>query len=171
MLLQSLVENTKHRRYTLLCIGVAVIVAVVQPLLTGHIYSEAQVTQLLEGLKDSSLYLGSAIATASATTLALMLTLLSLASQADTSFEYETYKGIKLIGQISTSTFIGAVTLLLLLSFPIGEFKNIDPIWFKTVYYVLSAVNGLLVGLMIVGVLILLDTITTLVKELSPDID
>ena len=140
-------------------------------MLTGQIYSEAQVTQLLEGLKNSSLYFGSAIATASATTLALMLTLLSLASQADTSFEYETYKGIKLIGQLSTFTFIGAVTLLLMLSFPIGKFENIPPVWFQTIYYALSAVNGLLAGLMIVGVLILLDTITTLVKELSPDID
>ena len=166
-----LITNTKHRRYAFLCVGVAAAVAIAQPLLTGRIYSEAQSIQLLEGIKSSSLYLGSAIATASATTLALMLTLLSIASQADTSFEYNTYKGIELIGRISTATFIGSVVQLLLLSFPIGEFKNIDPGWFKGLYYVLSTVNGLLAGLMIVGVLILLDTIATLIKELSPDIN
>ncbi|MEL6554330.1 MAG: hypothetical protein AAFQ63_12820 [Cyanobacteria bacterium J06621_11] len=164
-------RNAKHRRYALLCVGIAFIVAIAQPMLTGKIYSEAQSIQLLEGIKSSSLYLGSAIATASATTLALMLTLLSIASQADTSFEYNTYKGIELIGRISTATFIGAVIQLLLLSFPIGEFKDIEPIWFKGLYYLLSTTNGLLVGLMVVGVLVLLDTITTLIKELSPDIN
>jgi len=100
-----------------------------------------------------------------------MLTLLSLASNAETDFEYATYKGIELIGRISTATFIGAVIQLLILSFPIGEFEKMDDFWFKFLYYVISTVNGLLTGLMIVGVLVLFDTIITLIKKLSPDID
>ena len=171
MFIKALITNTKHRRYAYLSASIAAVVAIAQPILTGSIYSEAQSIQLLEGIKSSSLYLGSAIATASATTLALMLTLLSIASKADTSFEYNTYKGIEIIGRISTATFIGSVVQLLLLSFPVGEFKNIPPTWYKGLYYVLSTVNGLLTGLMIVGVLILFDTIVTLIKELSPDIN
>ena len=147
------------------------VVAIVQPLLTGRIYNEAESLQLLEGIRESSLYLSSAIATASVTTLALMLTLLSLASQADTDFDYETYKGIELIGRISTATFIGSVTQLLILSFPLGEYENIGEAWFKGLYYALSSLNGLLTGLMIVGVLVLFDTIITLIKKLSPDIN
>ena len=100
-----------------------------------------------------------------------MLTLLSLASNAETSFEYSTYKGIEIIGRLSATTFIGAVVQLLLLSFPIGEFANIDPRWFQGLYYLFSTVNGILTALMIVGVLILLDTIVTLIKKLSPDIN
>ncbi|EDX84266.1 hypothetical protein S7335_1963 [Synechococcus sp. PCC 7335] len=148
-----------------------VAVAVVQPLLTGRIYSEAESLQLLEGIRESSLYLSSAIATASVTTLALMLTLLSLASRADTDFDYDTYKGIELIGRLSTATFIGSVTQLLMLSFPIGEYENIGEAWFKVLYYMLSSLNGLLTGLMVVGVLVLFDTIITLIKKLSPDIN
>lgn len=100
-----------------------------------------------------------------------MLTLLSLTSQAETSFSKKTYKGIELIGKISTATFIGSVVLLLCLNFPIGEFKDMDPRWFEGLYYAFGILNGLLSGLMIVGILVLLDTITTLIKELSPDID
>lgn len=151
--------------------SITAVVAIAQPALTGHIYSEAQAVDLLVGIKEASLYLGSAIAAASATTLALMLTLLSLASNAETSFEYSTYKGIEIIGRLSATTFIGAVVQLLLLSFPIGEFKDIDERWFRGLYYLFSTVNGILTALMIVGVLILLDTIITLIKKLSPDIN
>ncbi len=133
--------------------GIAATVAIAQPLLIGHIYSGTRAVDLLESIKESSLYLGSAIATASATVLALMLTLLSLTSQVDTSFNRSTYKGIKLIGDISTVTFIGSVALLLLLSLPIGEFKVISDQWYAGLYYVLSTLNGLLAGLMVVGVL------------------
>ena len=100
-----------------------------------------------------------------------MLTLLSLASSADTEFEYDTYKGIELIGRLSIATFIGSVTQLLMLSFPVGEYENIGGIWFEALYYTLATMNGLLVGLMIVGVLVLFDTIITLIKKLSPDIN
>lgn len=168
---KALIRHKKHRSYAILCVGVTLTVAVVQPLLTGRIYSETQSLQLLEGIRESSLYLSSAIATASVTTLALMLTLLSLASSAETDFEYDTYKGIELIGRLSIATFIGSVTQLLLLSFPVGEYENMGGVWFKALYYTLSTINGLLVGLMIVGVLVLFDTIITLIKKLSPDIN
>lgn len=132
-------------------------------------YNDTRAIDLLESIKESSLYLGSAIATASATVLALMLTLLSITSQVDKSFERSTYKGIKLIGDISTVTFIGSVALLLLLSLPIGEFKVIDERWYTGLYYLLAVLNGILSGLTVVGVLVLSDTLKTLIKSLAPD--
>lgn len=155
----------------MVCMGIAATVAIAQPLLTGHVYSGARAVDLLQSIKESSLYLGSAIATASATVLALMLTLLSLTSQVDTSFNRSTYEGIKLIGDISTATFIGSVALLLILSLPIGEFTVISDQWYAGLYYVLATLNGLLAGLMIVGVLVLSDTLKTLIKSLAPDED
>lgn len=143
--------------------------ALLQPLLTDHIYSGTHAVDLLESIKESSLYLGSAIATASATVLALMLTLLSITSQVDKSFDRSTYQGIKLIGDISTATFIGSVALLLLLSLPIGEFEVISGRWYVGLYYALSLLNGLLSGLTVVGVLVLSDTLKTLIKSLAPD--
>lgn len=147
------------------------LVGVVQPLLAVQIYGDAEAIDLVKSIKESSLYLGSAIATASATVLALMLTLLSVTSQVDTSFDRSTYKGIKLIGLISTVTFIGAVILLLGLSLPVGEFELIDDRWFMWMYYALSTLNGLLSAMTVIGVLVLFDTITTLIKRLAPDED
>ena len=154
-----------------MCAGVALLVAIVQPLLTGHIYSEAKAIELVQSIKESSLYLGSAVATASATVLALMLTLLSVTSQVDTSFGISTYKGIRVIGAISTVTFIGSVILLLALSLPVGEYESISGVWYQILYYVLCTINGLLAAMMIFSVLILFETITTLISELAPEAD
>ena len=149
--------------------GVTALIAIAQPLLVGRVYDGTQAVDLLESLKGSSLYLGSAIATVSATVLALMLTLLSLTSQVDTKFERSTYKGIKVIGDISTATFVGSVALLVLLSLPIGEFEVINGRWYEWLYYTLATLNGVLSGLTVVGVLVLSDTLKTLIKSLSPD--
>ena len=100
-----------------------------------------------------------------------MLTLLSLTSQVDTKFDRSTYKGIKVIGDISTATFVGSVALLVLLSLPIGEFEAINGRWYEGLYYTLATLNGVLSGLTIVGVLVLSDTLKTLIKSLAPDDD
>ena len=155
----------------MLCIGVVLLIAVVQPLLTGHIYSEAKAIELVQSIKSSSLYFSSAVATASATILALMLTLLSVTSQVDTSFGISTYKGIRVIGAIATCTFVGSVILLLILSLPVGEYESLSKVWYQVLYYILCALNGLLAGLMVFTVLILFDTITTLISELAPAAD
>ncbi|MEL6160292.1 MAG: hypothetical protein AAFQ40_00765 [Cyanobacteria bacterium J06623_5] len=165
---QVLWKNSKRRRYIYLGLSLTLLVAIVQPTLIGQIYSEAQAINLLKGLQSSSLYFGSAIATASATVLALMLTLLSMTNRLEAQFERSVYDGIRLVGFISTVTFITSVILLLCLSLPVGEFEQLPPGWFKGLYYILSTLNGFLSSLMIVGVLILFDTIKTLIKKLSP---
>ncbi len=169
--IKTIIRRAKSRHYLLLCIGIAVLIAVVQPLLTGQIYSEAKAIDLVQSVKDSSLYFGSAVATASATVLALMLTLLSVTSQVDTEFDISTYKGIRVIGATSTITFIGAVIVLLLLSLPVGEYESVSKEWYQVMYYILCTLNGLLAGLMIFSVLVLFETITTLISKLAPEAD
>ena len=169
--IKTIFRRAKSRHYFLICLGVVLVVAVVQPLLTGRIYSEAEAVELLQSIKDSSLYFGSAVATASATVLALMLTLLSVTSQVDTRFDRSTYKGIRAIGALTTATFIGAVILLLLLSLPVGEYDSIGKVWYQVFYYVLCTLNGLLSGVMIFSILILFETITTLISKIAPDAD
>lgn len=154
-----------------MCIGITALVAIVQPVFSGQIYSKAEALDLLEGLQNASLYFGSATATASATILALMLTLLSMTSQVDTQFDRSTYSGIRLIGLISTMTFVGSMLLLLSLSFPVGEFEKVPTQWFRALYYILSALNGFLAGLMIVGVLVLFETISLLINKIAPERD
>ena len=169
--IKTIFRKAKNRHYFLICFSVMLLVAIAQPLLTGRIYGEAEAVDLLESIKGSSLYFGSAVATASATILALMLTLLSVTSQVETSFDRSTYKGIRVIGALSTITFIGSVLLLLLLSLPIGEYDSIGKVWYAFLYYVLCTLNGLLAGVMIFSVLILFETITTLISRLAPEAD
>ncbi len=160
--------DSKRRRYVFLCIAVTLSVTVVQPILVGSIYSGAKAVELLQSLQTSSLSFGAAIAKSSATILALMLTLLGMTDKLDTNFDRAFYGSIKLIGLLSTLTFIGSVLLLLGLSLPVGEFKNIPGWWYMLLYYAISALNGLLAGLIIIGVLVVFDTIIVLIKKLAP---
>ena len=166
---KSLWYNKRRKHYLFLSVSVAVVVGVVQPLLVNRVYSEAQLVDLLEGLKNASLYFGSAVATASATILALMLTLLSMTHQADKTFKRTTYQGIQLIGFVSTVTFIISILLLLCLSLPIGEFNNISANWFKAFYYTITVLNGVMSGLMIFGVLTLFEIIRDVIHKIAPE--
>ncbi len=53
----------------------------------GQIYSGAKAIDLIGQLTQSALYFGSAIATSSATTLALMLTLIGMAHRSEAEFD------------------------------------------------------------------------------------
>ena len=66
---------------------IAAAVALAGQWLLGSIYSGYEARQFLESMSSSALYFGSAIVTASATILALMLTILSLTSQSDDDFD------------------------------------------------------------------------------------
>lgn len=71
---------------------------------------------LLEALSRAGLYLGSAIATASATTIALMLTLIGLIKRMNEDFDEQAYRNVELVARLSTVTLLiallGAVSLI-----------------------------------------------------------
>lgn len=165
---KALWDNAQRKRYFLICVSTTLLVAIAQPVLTGQVYGETQSIELLSSLKSSSLYFGNALATVSATILALMLTLLSMTHKLDAEFDGAIYRGIRLVGLISTITFVVSLVLLLCLSLPVGEFENIPAGWYKGLYYTISTLNILLSGLMIIGVLVLFDTISTLINKLAP---
>ena len=82
--------------------GTALALGAGAKLAIGSIYSEAKAVDLIQALTASGLYLGSAIATASATTLALMLTLLGLTRRSDTEFDRQVYVQIERVSILST---------------------------------------------------------------------
>lgn len=159
----------RHHLWVALAIGV--FVAVLQPYAIGYIYGSAKAIQLLNALQNPSLFFGSAVATSSATILALMLTILSLTHNVRAEFEKEIYDSIRAAAVISTYTFLGSILLLLLLCLPVGEFDQIPGDWFKYIYYLLSLLNGLLAGLMASIILILRLTVLHIITKLSPDFD
>lgn len=149
--------------------ALAVIVSLGTRLLSGRIYSEAKAVQLIEGLRDASLYFGAAVATASATILALMLTLLGLALDADIDFQGWLYRLVRRIGGLSTLSLCGAILLLTLLSLPVGEFERLPQGWYEVLYWFLVLLVAALSGLVIAVVLLLFEGIRHVVATLAPD--
>ena len=166
---KSVWGNKQRKTYLIVCVAVALAIAFVQPAITNRFYAENELLDLLSSIRDASLYFAAAVSTASATILALMLTLLSMTHQASIEFDRSTYRGIQLIGFVSTVTFIISIILLLCLSFPIGEFSSIPNHWYRILYYIITALNGAMSGLMIYGVLILFEIIRGIIHKIAPD--
>jgi len=138
--------------------------------LSGQIYSEAQAKELLEGLQKASLYYASAIIGSSATILALMLTLLTFIQKTDKPSR-DTFTRLHAITAFCVYSFMGALILMLFISFPIEVFEDIPDYSFKYAFYILCLWNGMLAGHMISTILILKKTTLSIIGGVSPDFD
>lgn len=136
--------------------------------LIGQVYSGYEARKLLEAMSSSAHYLGSAVVTASATILALMLTMLSLSNQTDNEFDTIFYKRIKRVGVLATISLIGGILLLLFLSVPLQEADTVPSRWFTTIYYILMIFLAVLSGLLVAIVLMLLNAMTSLIDVVRP---
>lgn len=134
----------------------------------GAVYSGAEARRLIEAMVPSARAVGTSVVTASGTILALMLTMLSLTSQARTSFDATFFKRIERIGQLSTIALATGILLLLFLSVPLQESENVPDSWFRTVYFVLITLTAALSGLLVAIVLMLLNGMTSLIAVLRP---
>lgn len=134
----------------------------------GQIYSGAEARRLLEAIVPSARSVGTSVITASGTILALMLAMLSLTNQAKTNFDNVFYRRIERIGLLSTISLAAGLLLLLILSIPLQESKNVPGSWYSIVYYVLIVLSAGLVGLMISVVLMLLNAMKSLLSVLRP---
>lgn len=136
--------------------------------LLGSIYSGYEAKQFLESMSSSALYFGSAIVTASATILALMLTILSLTSQSDDDFDKIFYLRVERIGKLATVALMGGIILLLFLSIPVKEADNVPSSWFTIIYYILMTFLAVLAGILIAIVLVLQNAISSLINVIRP---
>ncbi|NNF00587.1 MAG: hypothetical protein HKN25_16330 [Pyrinomonadaceae bacterium] len=139
--------------------------------LVGQVYSAYEARQLLEAVAASSLYLGGAVVTASATVIALMLTMISLSKSSDGEFDAVFFRRVQRISFLSTVALIGGILLLLFLSIPLQESDQVPAHYFKTVYYVLIVYLSLLSGLLVGIVLMLLNAVNSLINVVKPDMD
>lgn len=134
----------------------------------GTIYGSGEAIQLLRSLSQSGLYLGSASATASATILALMLTLIGVVRRSDQDFDDGVYSNILRIAQISTVTLMTSLLLLLALVFPIGEFENLPRVWYEWMYNGLFAATVITIGLLASTIVMLYQTIYSVIAKVTP---
>lgn len=134
----------------------------------GTIYSTAEATSLIDALSRAGLYLGSAIVTASATTLALMLTMIGMMRRMDSEFENATYRGVELIARLATVSLMFGLIVLLAFTLPVGEFEKLPAAWFDNLYNVLFAACVIMVGLIAATVTVLYRTLRQVIATITP---
>ncbi|WP_340586543.1 hypothetical protein [Erythrobacter alti] len=134
----------------------------------GTIYSTAEATQLIEALSRAGLYLGSAIVTASATTLALMLTLIGMIRRMEKDFDTETYRDVDLIARLATASLLISLMVLLAFTLPVGEFEELPQDWFIHLYNGMFAACVIMVGLVAATVSVLYRTVRRVIVGITP---
>jgi len=162
------------RHHILFSWGIAFLLAALIIFATGGLYDgieEGQARDIINTLQSSSLYYGAAIMTSSATILALMITILSLAYSSEEDFEDATYTNLKAIALLCVISFIGGVALLFFISFPIQELDKINNDYIIYFFYAITVWNGLLAGHMISVILILKNIAMATIDAFNPNLE
>ncbi len=147
--------------------GVAALVALIGLILV-NVSSGGEARLLLEGMLPSIRFLCSAVMTATATVLALMLTLLSFSNTQSARLKSAHYDRVRQIAQMDSVTFAAALVLLLLVSVPLAESSEVPASWYTIVYYVTVLYTAGLGGALIVIVLMLYHAVTDLIGVIHP---
>ena len=171
MYIINILKHKSVRKPLIVAWTIAIVISGSIPIVTGHIYGAEEAKQLLEFVQRASLYYGSAVATASATILALILTVLGLTATHMKNPNKATFVRLHAIAAFCVYAFIASVFLLLMSSLPVDEFEKIPSHWYRFAYYVVCFWNGMLAGYIMSAVLILRDTASNIIADLSPDFD
>lgn len=148
-------------------IGLAVAVRWV----VGEAYSNYEAKVLLESIVAGGLYLASSLTGASATIIALMLTVLGLARNANKQFSDALYGQIRWISIISAAVLAGSIIALLMMSVPLTRADNLPRGWIKGLYYTISALLATSSGAMVALVVMLLTAVLGIIRAVAPDAD
>ena len=127
---------------------------------------EAQ--SLLEASLPTTRFLCSSVMAASATTLALMLTLLSLSAGVERDVKKSHYERIRQIALVDVVAFIGATLLLVTLVVPFGEASEIPSGWYIAIYYATSLLAAVLGGMLVAVMLLLYAAVRDLIATVGP---
>lgn len=154
---------SKFTKRALLGGGISLAIILTGTFLLGKLSGyEAKV--LIKNSLDGLNTLCNTIALASATILALLLTLLSLSSGSKSELKKDHYKNVLQIAKLDTGVFIAAVISFLVLNLPITEGDSVPENWFSTIYYISLGISALLSAALIVVVLMLYNTVVNIIK-------
>lgn len=101
---------------------------------------------------------------ASATILALLLTLMSVSSGTKSNLNKSHYKHIILIAKIDTVVFVAAMIIFQFFNLPVTEAENVPSEWYTYIYYTSIIVSSILSGGLISVVLMLYNAVTSIIK-------
>ncbi len=119
---------------------------------------------LLDAMLPTSRFLASSVMTASATILALMLTVLGMTVKTDVKLEKTFFHRIRQIAFYDMLLLITAISFLVLHCIPITKSDKLPDWWYPTVYYSLLAVSAIIGGAMVSVVAMLYATLRDLIQ-------
>lgn len=129
--------------------------------------SGADVTLLLRDFVPNAQSFTDTIVLASATILALMLTLLGMSSGSDSQLKAAHYIRIKQIAYGDTLVFVVALTVGLLLNVPLDESTKLSGTLETVTYYGALTLSALLGGALVAIVLMIYNTVTDMIDVLA----
>ena len=103
------------------------------------------------------------IVLASATILALLLTLLGISTGTKSKLKTAHYEQVLNIAKFDTILFVGALVLFQLFNIPITEAENVPTSWYDTIYWATLFFSSLLSGMMVTVILMLYATVTNII--------
>lgn len=121
--------------------------------------AKSLITSSLSGIN----MLCNTIILASATILALLLTLLGISTGTKSKIEKSHYKQVLNIAKFDTVLFVGALTLFQLFNIPITESESLPTSWFAYIYWATLFCSSVLSGLMVTVILLLYTTVTNII--------
>lgn len=143
--------------------GISLVVILTGSFLIGELSGyEAKV--LIENSISGLNMLCNTIVLASATILALLLTLLGISSGTKSKLKDDHYLHVLQIAKFDTAVFIASLMSFLLFNLPITESDNVPANWFDIVYYSSLAISSILSAALIVVVLMLYNTVVNIIK-------
>ena len=131
--------------------------------------SDYQAIDNLQEIRPTLRFTASGSMTATATILALMLTLLSFTQQSERRLLAYHYNRIWWIARFAAVVFIAALVLLMTLNVPITNATETFTGFYDVVYYVLLVYTALIGGLMISIILLLYQAARDIILIAHPD--
>lgn len=100
---------------------------------------------------------------ASATILALILTLLAISSGSESKLKKFHYKQVLSLARFASLLFILTLIVFLFLNIPVEEAENIPSSWYSNIYWVILFISSLLSGMMVAVILMLYNIIHNII--------
>ncbi len=130
--------------------------------LLGEI-SEYEAKVLIEKSISGLNTLCNTVVLASATILALMLTLLGVGLRSNLNFDKHYYEHILRVAKLDTMVIVSGLVFFLIFNLPVSESENLPTNWHKILYFIALALSGILSGTFISVVLMLYNTIKNII--------
>ncbi len=155
------------RRATMYALGVTIVTLASS--LVVNVSSGSEARLLLTSMLPSVRFLSSAVMTASATTLALMLALVTFGQGTNNQLKSLHYDRVEQIARWNLFVFIAATTLLLFISIPLSESQEVPSNWYRVLYYVILISSGALTGTLTFVAVLLFRAVQSLINVFHPN--